>query len=364
MSELQTAQRDNRIYYIDILRVIACLMVVMIHCCAKYTSSPIGSADFAVGVAFNTLSRPAVPIFVAVSGMLFLDEGKQLDLKIMLRKYILSLVTLYIAWSVIYALFDGVFMPTLSGRNVTLSYFLRLVITGTSYMWFLLMLIGLYLITPVLKSFVKIENKRLIEYFLAVIFIFNSAAPYIIKAADELMNSSEKISIYLLEQLEKFNMSFVGGYLFYFILGWYICRIGLSKKMSRFLIISSIVCVMLSIGSIVLLSAMRDKYTLLINTENLYLPTCVYTTGIVTFVATKFRTVKLNKNGIVCTLSKLTFGVYMVHIAIWRLLVHFGLFCENGVADMLIMFSVVTLSSFAVAFLMSKIPFAKRLIKA
>ena len=65
----------NRIYYLDILRVIACLFVILIHSSAQYVIENVGSLNFWTGNIIDGLSRVAVPIFVMISGALLLDKN-------------------------------------------------------------------------------------------------------------------------------------------------------------------------------------------------------------------------------------------------------------------------------------------------
>ena len=64
-----------RIYYLDVLRVIACLAVVMIHSSAGFVVKNIGSVNFWIGNLFDSLSRIGVPIFIMIPGALMLDEN-------------------------------------------------------------------------------------------------------------------------------------------------------------------------------------------------------------------------------------------------------------------------------------------------
>lgn len=71
----------NRIFYLDILRVIACLSVIMIHSSAEYVTNDIGSFNFWIGNLFDSLTRIGVPIFVMISGALMLDKNYQYETK-------------------------------------------------------------------------------------------------------------------------------------------------------------------------------------------------------------------------------------------------------------------------------------------
>ena len=59
--------QEKRCYYLDVLRVLACLAVIMIHSSASYLSVDVNSFGFWIGNIMDSLSRFAVPIFVMIS---------------------------------------------------------------------------------------------------------------------------------------------------------------------------------------------------------------------------------------------------------------------------------------------------------
>ena len=77
----------KRILYLDVLRIFAALMVVMIHVSAQYVNNMSNNlTDFMIGNVFDSLSRVAVPIFAMISGAVMLDESKQYSTKDFLKK--------------------------------------------------------------------------------------------------------------------------------------------------------------------------------------------------------------------------------------------------------------------------------------
>ena len=65
----------------------------------------------------------------------------------------------------------------IAGEMLDAKYIIWRLMTGYSHLWFIPMIIGLYLTTPVLKLWVIKGNKRAIEYFLVLALIFNFAVP-------------------------------------------------------------------------------------------------------------------------------------------------------------------------------------------
>ena len=63
--------KSNRIVYLDVLRVIACFSVIMVHSCAQYFVKDIGSFNFWVGNIFDGLARIGVPLFIMIELSIF-----------------------------------------------------------------------------------------------------------------------------------------------------------------------------------------------------------------------------------------------------------------------------------------------------
>ncbi|MDE6432476.1 MAG: acyltransferase family protein, partial [Opitutales bacterium] len=70
-------QPSNRIFEYDLIRTVAILAVIMIHCSAEYVIKfPSGSSQFRAGNCLNAASRLAIPCFIMLSGRFLLDENR------------------------------------------------------------------------------------------------------------------------------------------------------------------------------------------------------------------------------------------------------------------------------------------------
>lgn len=112
MAELE--KNKNRIYYIDILRVIACLSVIIIHSSATYVTKNWGSFNFWIGNILDSLSRIGVPLFIMISGALLLDE-KYICTKKKIIKHIKKMILFFIFWSLVYTVLFKVIWPIFEG---------------------------------------------------------------------------------------------------------------------------------------------------------------------------------------------------------------------------------------------------------
>lgn len=166
-ARMEKHELTDRTRYFDYLRVFATFAVVIIHVAAQnWYTTDVNGFDWKVFNFYNSIARWAVPVFVMISGALFLP--RKIDLKTMLTKYAFRLATAFIAWSIIYAIFSRWEMESRLG----------IIVYGYYHMWFVLMMIGIYICMPFIKQLV--EKDFLIKYYLLLSFIFAFFVPQII----------------------------------------------------------------------------------------------------------------------------------------------------------------------------------------
>lgn len=140
----------QRVEYLDYLRLLATIGVLVIHVALTFTHfSDIVIDDrwYVVNVT-ESLLRWSVPIFVMISGVSFLCLKRELTLNELWRKYILRLFLAYVCWNSFYflcsygaAYVKGVELPEPSRLLVPFGH-----------LWFLPMMIGVYLVMPFLRA--------------------------------------------------------------------------------------------------------------------------------------------------------------------------------------------------------------------
>lgn len=105
-----TCNRHNlvdRVVYFDYLRVFATFAVMILHISAQnWYTTDVNGFEWQVFNFYDSIVRWGVPIFVMISGSLFLD--REIPLRKMYSKYIFRMAISFFVWSVIYAIFaDG-----------------------------------------------------------------------------------------------------------------------------------------------------------------------------------------------------------------------------------------------------------------
>jgi len=220
----------KHIYWIDALRVFSSYMVVLVHCCFY------GRLDYTVfsknwyGARFwNAICRPCVPLFVMISGVLFLDPKRNISISKIYKKYIFSIAKTLLFWNIIYVTIDKF---AIMGINKEYTYDKDLLfavykdfVGGRFHLWYLYMCIGLYALTPFVRHLCKEE--MLMKYFLVISVILVQLIPFLLAFAKNCYPSRyfDELDVVL----EKFKMSMVGGYTSIYILGYYLNSLTISK---------------------------------------------------------------------------------------------------------------------------------------
>lgn len=209
----------KRVLYLDLLRIFAAYGIVMLHVMSNaFGKAAPDSFNWNVMNGYNSVVRCCVPIFVMISGALFLNLSKPLDLKKLYTRNILRLVISFLFWSLFYASCYTIYFHL--GRE----YFFTTFITGYAHLWFLPMLIGLYVITPILRKLM--EQDSLTIYFLLLSFIFTFLSPEILR----MMHSASVDKAY-----SNMNFFLTLGYTPYFVAGAYLSKIELSRYLRRWI---------------------------------------------------------------------------------------------------------------------------------
>lgn len=152
----------------DLLRLIACFGVVLLHVSNSYWYSvDVGSRDFAVMTVYNSFTRFAVPVFFMLSGLFLLDPEKEFKVKKWVQR-LGKLALCFFLWSIFYAFQSVLFHGFRQGWDSVTEEMWRDALTrlvmGHGHMWFLRDLFGFYLLLPVLRKIC--EDMRVLGYFL------------------------------------------------------------------------------------------------------------------------------------------------------------------------------------------------------
>lgn len=204
----------------DLLRILACFSVVMLHSSAQFWYDlPLLSTNWLIANSYDAAFRFGVPIFVMLSGRFFLSKEGEVNIKTLYRKNILRLFVIYWVWNAVYGLWDCRYW--MGAEGVVLQDYLKEILMGRFHLWYLPIQIGLYMLLPVLKSWLAHCTKKNLEYFL-MLFILLQIGLSTIKIL--------RIPGPVLQVLQQFDVELVCSYVGYFVLGYYLYRYPPQKK--------------------------------------------------------------------------------------------------------------------------------------
>lgn len=210
------AERDGgRLAYADLLRTASMLAVIVLHVAAGWLGAvPVGSADWHVLNVFDALTRWAVPVFVMLSGMFLLDPKKGVSWGDIFFRYLprmaAALVFWGLAYQVLHFLLDGGTL-TLASLGALLDSFLRGGLED--HLWYIPMAMGLYLVTPLLRAFVRGATRSDFHWFFLLTALFAFFLPTLLR-----LRPSDMLSFWV----EQLRVQMVLGYVGYFVAGYYL----------------------------------------------------------------------------------------------------------------------------------------------
>ena len=305
-----TVQKE-RILYLDFLRAISVVGVMLIHFTAKCLGSPdIGEPGWWIFLIFNCLGRFAVPVYFMISGSLFLNPDRECDIKKLYLNNIAHLAAAFAFWSTWYVIAD--FLPAiLQGEALTfqgVKDMIKAWVLGPTHFWFLYALIALYMLVPFLKKIAG--DKRLLEYFLFLWFLFS-----IVNATTKTIPGFGLVT----SAFSQFKMNFVSGYVGYFVLGYY-CRFYFApdKKQRRVIYGLGIAGYVVMILGTNALSVRLGYYS-----ETLVGATQLHCLAMVIAVFTAARAIceRFGKScvftNIIGNIASQSFGIYLIHMLVF-----------------------------------------------
>ncbi len=347
-------ERPPRVFYFDAIRTWATFAVIVIHTAAGvlYATSPHSVTWWAANL-WDSMSRPAVPLFLMVSGALLLDPRRSEAIATFFRKRALKVLVPFMVWVPLYL----VWRVVRHHEPMTLLFALREVLAGPVYvhLWFLYLILALYLLTPILRVWVR--NARDIEfrYLLVLWFVCSSILPMLQRG----MNTTFAVVNLIAPNLAG-----------YFLLGHYLHSV-------RTKCINLAACFVLwmatnffTIVATYFLTRAKGSFA-----ESFYAPlspNVVLASALFFLMARDFDWEKLRRSRplIIRGLSQISaasFGIYLIHIIFLELLssdLNFLLLGQGRqpVFGVLIGATMTLLLSLGVVLVVKKIPFLKAIM--
>lgn len=357
-------QIRGRPVYVDLIRTVAMVGVILLHAAGRYTitsqemmqMNPMQGTTWAVVDIYQTLGVIGVPLFLMLTGALLLQPEKNESLKVFFKKRWarLGLPTLF--WGTAYFIWDFyVVNIELSSRTV-----IQGILNGPyTQFWYLYVLAGLYLLTPLLRILIAHVDETLMKYLVALWFLGVAILPFF-----------ELVTSY---QLNSYVFTLT-GYVGYFVLGTYLVTVKMRRKTIATLMLLGIA--LTALGTYVL-AAMTGGIEMYFFQQ--YLSPTIILASVMTFtLLLNIQPPTIQKensppkptiaNKLIRVISENTLGIFFVHVMIIETIQrgYFGFAINRDVLNPIIqvplLTAIVFFGSLAIILLLKKIPYLDRLI--
>jgi surface polysaccharide O-acyltransferase-like enzyme len=330
---------------IDLMRIIASLAVIIIHVTAvNWYKLPLDQ-NWLINNFINSLVHSwAVPLFLVISGSLLL--AKDCPIKTIYKKYIPRVLICLIIWHFIYYFYVT---KIFSFSSFVMGFTQLIQGKSFSHLWYLYVLIGIYILLPLLAKLVKVISKKEYLYLLIIMGIITIIVPTI-----KLFFNVDINPYFSVFSVFKFS-----EYIFYFLLGYYLYKYPIKNiVIIRILLI---ITVLLNIGMAFYSNYMGMKNGIPVVYAQTYTVLGTFSViGIYSFVNRDRKMISKFIN----MLGELSFGVYLIHFLIIKIIfdyiIHFIII--SPIIDVLLITMSVWLISYVVSFILSKIPIIKKII--
>jgi surface polysaccharide O-acyltransferase-like enzyme len=166
----------------NLIRTVAIVLIILLHATSFPPDIPTEITpqvmfDWFSADIYSALGHMGVPLFVMLSGFLLLDQSKADEpLSVFFKKRFSRIGLPFIFWSIIYFFWN----IQVHGAPLTFNGAIEAAMSGAYvHLWFLYLLVGLYLVTPLLRVFVKYLDWKRFKYLMALWFVGTVTVPVI-----------------------------------------------------------------------------------------------------------------------------------------------------------------------------------------
>ncbi len=329
----------QRIVYLDVIRVLSCCMIVLMH-----SPHPDAGIPGSVQAPLYFLTSAGIGLFFMVSGALLLPI--KMETGVFLKRRIGKIVGPLLFWTFFYVGVNLLMGETTVEELPRILLSIPFSAQGHGVLWFMYTLCGLYLLAPVLSAFLEKASRQELRFYLGVWMI---ALCYPLLALYINVNRTATGILY-----------YFTGYAGYFILGYY-----LHTYPQKFCSLVKTIMMILPLSIVFVLryysldgESPDDTGYLSI----LVLPMCV---AWYNYIQHAIRVVRFVEGKLLTHFSNACFGIYLSHIFVMRyMLWHCDAIVFNfgGIGQIIITWLLSLIISFLLSYLVGYLPFANYII--
>ncbi len=356
-------QLRGRPVNVDLVRTVAMFGVILLHAAGRFTITPQEITQFTPveftrwGIVdiYQSIAVPlSVPLFLMLSGALLLQPSKcGEDIRVFFKKRWARIGLPALFWGVAYFAWDFLV------QNIPFSAaaVIQGILNGPyTQLWYLYVLLGLYLLTPILRVFIMHADESLVKYFIIIWVAGTAILPF--------------IGLFTAFELNS-NVFTLTGYVGFFVLGTYLSTVEIRRPTLWVLITLGIALTAAGTYALAATTGGTEMYFF----QQYFSPTVILASVMVFLLLMQIKPPvaqpdkapsKVNK--LIKLISENTLGIFFIHVMIIESiqLGYFGFTINRYVMDPIIEIPLLTIivmfASLGIILLLKKIPYLKRLI--
>lgn len=299
-------EAKNRLLYVDILNILACIAVVALHQnkVVHYFEAN-HSSEWSASLIVACLFFWAVPVFLMITGTTLMQYRERYDTKTFFKKRFIKIVIPFIFWA-IFMIVWKYNTGLLSISKISIKTILTILFTNgeeTIY-YFMFVIIGVYLTLPVISVLSEEKYRKVLWYAVITFFIFNSVLPTILDFCQIPCNT------YMMIQFT--------WPIFYCLLGFLLSHENFDKNTRILVYVAAIISIIFRYIVTYVLSTKEGKTDRILFQYSQF--HAVFLASAVFLFIKNLKFDKIQKSEKICNIiSKIascTFGIYLIHMII------------------------------------------------
>jgi surface polysaccharide O-acyltransferase-like enzyme len=293
---------------VDLVRTVAIVFIIWLHAANEphqiITLPLMSQAEiwrwWTVNI-YDSFTRIGVPLFVMLTGALLLQPSKNEPLGVFFRKRFARIGLPFLFWGVAYFAYD--FLA--NHQAFSWDFIVQGILTGPYYhFWYLYMLLGLYLITPILRIIIAHADRQLLRYFALIWLMGIIIVP---------------IPTYFGSYHLDANLLTIPWWLGYFFVGAYLTKVKIDRSLLYILL--TIGCVLTAVGTYLVTLLVGGGMSLFF--QDYFSPTIILASiaffTLLLSVRTHSAQVETSHtkiNWLIHQISQNTLGIYLFHVMV------------------------------------------------
>lgn len=341
--------KKPRYAFIDILRILACFLVIVNHTIPMVFLEVGPSSTWFVSMAYFYISKVSVPVFVMIAGYTMLD--KQDDYKKSMQRVVRMIAALFLFSFPYYLLQCFVGDRVVYGVMDYISAVLQNPLTIA--FWYLHMYIGLMLMLPFVQKLVSNLTKKDCQIFIGITIFICGTMPMV----EHLFPNAAYSKLV--------DLAVFDSYISMLLIGYYIKKyIVPTKKLTIIAGMCYVTCIVFSVGMTLHEYYRNGGVDYLFYDDRVFLANVLEAACF--FYLVQQITLKEKTAKIVKVIAGCTFGIYLISDMVYGLTQSiYRVLCSLGVhaiVSMVVFQVAVFIMSFVLAFIMKKIPVLRKLL--